>query len=183
MEASGIYIGDGGPIFLDEECSDIYLRIKEASAYRKRADIRRGLWANRDVTTMNLHCGNIQMELLNITARFFARNTLLGRRFDSMPFLSMLPGERALGISRGLHPARLAFPILRRDRDAWRYLVVGSDSASPNVLCSRYIACELDIPPPNFYLFPGRALVAYAPGAPIMPISKWILETPVRFLA
>ena len=52
-----------------------------------------------------------------------------------------------LNISEGLQIDQLDIPRLCRDANAWRYIVIGHDSASANIPRNRYIATELDIFP------------------------------------
>ena len=52
-----------------------------------------------------------------------------------------------MDIFAGLQLGSLEIPRLCKDPNAWRYTVIGHDSASANILCNRYLAAELDIYP------------------------------------
>ena len=52
-----------------------------------------------------------------------------------------------MDIFDGLQLGSLEIPRLCKDPNAWRYTVIGHDSASANILCNRYLAAELDIYP------------------------------------
>ena len=93
LQSAGIYIG-GSALNLPRWRMFRYLRIVDASEFRKSIENCLGLVVNRDETQTKLNSGNNKIGMVNIMVRCCSINTLGGKRSDFMPVLPKLPQKR-----------------------------------------------------------------------------------------
>ena len=121
------------------------VRIISAANYENSLTNAIGLDMFHDETAMRLCIGSNEMQSLSISVRCLTVHLEGGGNVEMLPVLSRLEDKTALGILGGLKLNDLSLEKLAPDNGRWRFLFVTSDSASSNVLASRYFTCEAQV--------------------------------------